>query len=100
MKLDLSNFDSDPLNCDLALFPAKNNTNRAKSNRIFPRIKEEDRNLILTYLNSLMAEVFPSMPSLGGNRRSKLQKCKLWVLPLFHKNTIPSKKFSNNVYVN
>ena len=75
MKLDLSNFDPDPLNCDLALFPAKNNTNRAKSNRIFPRIKEEDRNLILTYLNNLMAEVFPSKYAIfRGKQEVKIAK--------------------------
>ena len=35
-KTVLSNFDSNPSACDLALFPGKNNANIAKSNRIFP----------------------------------------------------------------
>ena len=36
VKQDMSNFDSDPLTCDPALFPAKNSPNSAKNNRISP----------------------------------------------------------------
>ena len=55
----MSNFDSDPLTCDPALFPAKNTLNSAKSIRIFPGKRRRDRALILTYLDSPMTEVFP-----------------------------------------
>ena len=54
----MSNFDSDSLNSDLALFPAKNSPNSTKSNRIFSGRERGDRTLILTYLDSPMAEVF------------------------------------------
>ena len=37
VKWDISNFDSDPMTCDAALFPARNSPNRAKSNHSFPR---------------------------------------------------------------
>ena len=59
MKQDISNFDSDPLTCDPALLPAKNSPNSAKSNGIFPGKGRGDRALLLTYLDSPMAEVFP-----------------------------------------
>ena len=55
----LIKFDSNPLICDPTLFPGKNSPNIAKSNRVFPGKKKEDRALILTSLNSPMAEVFP-----------------------------------------
>ena len=55
----LSNFNSNPLICDPTLFPDKNNPNVAKSNCVFPGKGRRDRALILTYLDSLMAEVFP-----------------------------------------
>ena len=54
----LTNFDSDPLICDPTLFPGKNCPNIAKNNRVFLGKGKEDRALILTYLNSPMAEVF------------------------------------------
>ena len=54
----LTNFDSNPLICDLTLFPGKNNPNIAKSNRVFPGKEKEDRVLISTYLNSPMDEDF------------------------------------------
>ena len=37
----MSNFHSGPLTCDAALFPAKNNPNSAKGNRIFPEKGKE-----------------------------------------------------------
>ena len=55
----LSNFDSNPLICDPTLFPGKNSPNIAKSNRVFSEKGRRDRALILTYLDSPMAEVFP-----------------------------------------
>ena len=48
----LTNFDSNPLICDPALFPSKNSSNIAKSNRVFPGKAKKDRALVLTYLNS------------------------------------------------
>ena len=96
----MSNFDSDALTCHLALFPTKNRPNSAKSNRIFPGKETGDRTLILTYLDSPMAEVFPSKytffrfrPSSGGNGRTNLQKCKLWVRPFSIKTRILQKTF-------
>ena len=58
-KQELSNFDSNPLTCDTALFPAKNSPNSAKSNHIFPEKGREDKALILICLESLIAEAFP-----------------------------------------
>ena len=55
----LSNFDSNPLICDSILFPGKNGPNIAKSNHAFPGKGRVDRALILTYLDSPMAEVYP-----------------------------------------
>ena len=55
----LSNFDCNPLICDPTLFPGKNSPNIAKSNRAFPGKGKGDRALILTYLDVLVAEVFP-----------------------------------------
>ena len=52
-------FDSNALICDPTLFPGKNSRNIAKSNHIFPRKGKGDRALILTYFDSLMAEIFP-----------------------------------------
>ena len=42
-----------------ALFPGKNIPNNAESNRIFPGKGKEDKDFILTYLDSSMAEIFP-----------------------------------------
>ena len=47
------------LTFDPALFPGKNIPNIAKSNRIFPGKGRWDKDFILTYLDSPMAEVFP-----------------------------------------
>ena len=54
----LSNFDSNLLIRDSTLFPGKNIPNIAKRNRIFPGKGRGDRALILTYLDSPMAEGF------------------------------------------
>ena len=48
-----------PLNCYPALFPGKNIPNIAKSAHIFPGKGRGDKDFILTYLDSSMAEVFP-----------------------------------------
>ena len=55
----LSNFDSNPLIFDPNLLPGKNSPNIAKSNHVFLGKGTGDRALILTYLDSPMAEVFP-----------------------------------------
>ena len=47
------------LNCYPALFPGKNIPNIAKRNHIFPGKGRGDKDFILTYLDSSMAEVFP-----------------------------------------
>ena len=74
----------------LTYFLAKNSTNSAKSNRIFPGKRTRDRALILTYLDSSMAEgyldyyvFFQFRPSSGGNLGSKEQTSDP---SLFHKN--------------
>ena len=59
MKQYLSNFDPTHLTFDLALFPGKNIPNIAKSNCIFPGKGTGDKDFILAYLDSSMAEVFP-----------------------------------------
>ena len=59
MKKHLWNFDSTSLTCDPALFPGTNIPNIAKSNPIFHGKGKEDKDFILTYLDSSMAEVFP-----------------------------------------
>ena len=58
-KYVLSNFDFIPLTCDPALFSGSNSPNIAKSNLIFLGKGRRDKVLILTYLDSPMAEVFP-----------------------------------------
>ena len=59
MKQYLSNFDSTPWTCDPTVFPGKIIPNIAKSNRIFPGKEGGDKDFILTYFDSSMAEVFP-----------------------------------------
>ena len=49
MKQNLLNFDSDALNCDPVLFPAKNSPNSVKSNYIFSGQRTRDRALILPW---------------------------------------------------
>ena len=75
----MSNFDSSPLIFDSTLFLDKNSPNIAKSNRVVPGKGGGNRALILTYLDSLMDEVFSPTayifrfrPSSGGNFWSKL----------------------------
>ena len=83
MKKYLSNFDSTPSTCDPALFPGKIIPNIAKSNHTFPGKERGDKDFVLTYLDSSVAEMFRTTayyfqfwPSLGGKERSKLdQKC-------------------------
>ena len=59
MKQHLSNFDSAPLTCDPTVSSGKIIPNSAKSNRIFPGKGREDKDFILTCMDSSMAEVFP-----------------------------------------
>ena len=97
----MPNFDSDPLTCDPVLFSAKNSPNSAKSNHIFPGKGRGDRALILTYLNSPMAEIFPHycqysliLVFFRGKREVKVgPKVQILGLSLFHKNSNPSKNF-------
>ena len=55
----MSNFDPDPLTCGPVLLPSKNSPNSAKSNRVFPGKEKGNKALILTYLDSPMAEDLP-----------------------------------------
>ena len=55
----LSNFDSNTLICALTLFPGQKSPNIGKGNCVFSGKGGGDRALILTYLISPMAEVFP-----------------------------------------
>ena len=101
MKKYLSNFDSNPLTCDPALFPVKNIPNIAKSNRIFPEKGRADKNFILTYLDSSVAEVFPKyclfFSILATFRRKRGVRVGPKVVTLgpflFHKYSDPSKVF-------
>ena len=101
MKEDLSNFDSDLLTRDHILFPGKNSANIANSNNIFLGKGRGDKDLILTYLDSPMAEVFTHccllfsiLAFFSGKREVKVIPKVLTVGPsLFHKNSNQSKKF-------
>ena len=83
MKEYLSNFNSTPLTCDPVLFHGKYIPNIGKSNRIFPRKWREDKDFILTYLDSSVAKnfrhcclFFQFWPSSRGKEESKLdQRC-------------------------
>ena len=77
--------------------------NIAKTNRIFPGKEGGDKPLILTYLDSLMAEVFPQYclffsilaifrGKLGSKLSSKFKVLNLG-LSIFYKNSNPSKCF-------
>ena len=98
----MSNFNSEPLTCNPTLRRAKNSPDRAKSNYVFPGKGRGDRALILTYINSPMAEVFPYSIyfcsirlSSGENGGVKVgQKCKFWVRPFSIKTRILQKFFS------
>ena len=82
-------FDSNLLVCDPTLFFIKTSPNIAKSNRVFPGKARGDRALVLTYLDSAIAEVFHryclpfSISTIfEKNEQSKLnEKSKLWVRP-------------------
>ena len=97
----LTSLDSNTLICDPTLFPGKNSPNIAKSNRVFPGKGKEDKALILTYLNSPMAEVFPhyslsfSISAIfRGKRVIKVgPKVKTLGSSLFHENSNPSNFF-------
>ena len=101
MKKYLSNFGTAPLTCDPALFPGKNIPNIAKSNGIFPGKGRGDKDFILTYLDSSMADVFPHYRSFFSIlvifRRKRRVKVVPKVLtlgpPFFYKYSNPSKKF-------
>ena len=101
MTQHLSNFDSIPLTCDPALFPSKSIPNIAKSNRILLGKGRGDKDFILTYLDSSMAEVFSRhclfFSILAVYRRKRGVKVGPKVLtvglPLFHKYSNPSKNF-------
>ena len=96
-----SNLDSNPLICDPTLFFDKNSPNIAKNNRVFPEKGGGDRVLILTYLDSPMAEVFPhfclSFSILAIFREKRVVKVgpKVQTLDpfLFHENLSPSMFF-------
>ena len=47
-----------PMNCYPAMFPGKNIPNIARSNHIFPGKGRGDKDFILTYLDSSMADAF------------------------------------------
>ena len=97
----LTNFDYNPLICHPTLFPGKNSPNIAKSDRIFPGKRKEDRALILTYLNNPMDEVFSSCSLsfsisaiFSGKRVIKVgPKVKTLGSSLFHENSNPSNFF-------
>ena len=98
----LTNFDSNPLICDPTLFPGKNSPNIAKSNnRVFPGKGRGDRALILTYLDSPMAEVLPhyclsfSISAIFRGKRMVKVGRKVQTLgpSLVHKNLNPSNFF-------
>ena len=99
MKYYLSNFGSIPLSCDPALFPGKNTPNIAKTNYIFPEKGEGNKDFILIYLNSSIADVFPpyylffSILTLFSRKRGvKVGPNVLTSGPyFFHKYSNPSK---------
>ena len=87
------------MTCDPILFPAKNSSNIAKINRIFPGKRRRDKALILTYLDSPMVEVFPHY-WLSFSILAYLQgetECQSWTktlgLSLFYENSKASKTF-------
>ena len=100
MKHYLSVFGSTSLTCDLTVFPDKIIPNTAKSNRILPGKGRGDKDLILTYLDSSMAEVFPlclffSILIIFRRKRGVKVGPKVLISrpSLFHKYLNPSKKF-------
>ena len=101
----MSNFDSNLLTCDHTLFPSKNSPNIAKSNRVFPGKGKGDKTLILKFLDSPMAEVFPhyslSFSILAIFREKRAVKVGLKVQTLgpslFHENSNPSNFFQTKL---
>ena len=97
----LLDFNFNPLICDTSPFPSKNSPNIAKSNRAFPGKEGRDRALILTYLDSPMAEVFPyyclsfSISAIISGKRVVKGGPKVKPLgpSLFHENSNPSSFF-------
>ena len=102
-----SNFVSIPLYCDSTRFPTKNSSNIAKSNCVFPRKERGYRALILTYLDSPMANFFFPLLLIFFDfghlqdetcGQSWTKKGKLWARFFFMK--IESFKFfSNDIFV-
>ena len=97
----LSNFGSNPLICDATLFPGKNSPNIAKSNSVFPGKGRGDRALILTYLDSSLAEAFChdclsfSISAIFKGKRVVKVEPKVQTLgpSLFYENSNPSNFF-------
>ena len=97
----LSNFDFNSLICVPTLFPGKNIPNTAKSNRVFPGKGIRDRALILTRLDSPMAEVslhydlsFSILVIFKGKRVVKVgPKVQTLGPSLFHESLNPSSFF-------
>ena len=100
MKQYLSG-DSTTLICDPTVFPGKIIPNIAKSNGIFPGKEGVDKDFILTYFGSSMADVFPhyclffSILTIFRRKRGLKVKPKVLTLgpTLFHKYSNPSKHF-------
>ena len=97
LEVDLESCEwNDPLTCDL-----KKGPNSAKSNRIFPGKWRGYRAMILTYLDSLMADIFPlycqyiSITAIFRGKRWTKAGSKVQILcpSLFHKNSNPLKNF-------
>ena len=93
----MSDFDSKRLICDPTLLPGKNSPNIANNNRVFPGKRRGDRALILTYLDSPVAEVFThywlSFPISAVFREKRVIKVGLKVQTLdpllFYENSNP-----------
>ena len=87
--------------CDPTHFPGKKSPNIANSNSIFPGKRRGDRALILTYLHSPIAEVFPHcclcFSILAIFREKQVIKVALKVKTLgqllFYENSNPSSSF-------
>ena len=87
------------MTCDPTLFSGKNSPNTTQSNRVFLGKRRVDRALILTYLNSAMAEVFPhyclsfSISAIFKGKRVVKVGSKVQTLgpSLFYENSNPAK---------
>ena len=97
---NFANFNSNLLICDRQKQPKH-------YKKVFPRKGKGDTALILTYLHSLMADVFPqhclcfSISFIFRGKRLVKVGPKLQTLgpSLFHKKLKPSILFSNNVFI-